>query len=131
MGAIVRLYRLTNGAIGGSIGRLPVLLLTTTGRKSGRPHTNPVSYFMDGETRFIVASNQGSDRNPVWYLNLIAHPRVEIQVKGEHATAIATPATPDERARLWQQVITAAPNYARYQHSTTREIPIVWLRAAQ
>jgi len=130
LGLIVRLYRLTNGAIGGRMGQQPVLLLTTTGRKSGRPHTVPISYFMDGETRFIVASNGGADRNPAWYLNLTAHPQVEMQAKGERSSATATPATPDERARLWAQAIAAAPNYARYQHNTQREIPIILLRRA-
>jgi len=131
LGAMVRLYRLTNGAIGGRMGSQPVLLLTTTGRKSGRPHTIPISYFMDGETRFLVASNGGADRNPAWYFNLTTHPQVELQVKGERISATATPAAPDERARLWTQVVAAAPNYARYQHNTRREIPIVLLRTVR
>ena len=131
LGAMVRLYRLTNGAIGGSMGRLPVLLLTTTGRKSGRPHTIPITYFMDGETRFLVASNGGAPRNPAWYLNLMAHPQVELQIKGERSVATVAPAPPDERTRLWALVVAAAPMYARYQQNTTREIPLVTLRRAQ
>ncbi|MEO7002641.1 MAG: nitroreductase family deazaflavin-dependent oxidoreductase [Ktedonobacterales bacterium] len=129
--AMVGLYRMTNGAVAGRMGSTPVLLLTTIGRKSGKPHTIPLSFFTDGDTLFLVASNGGSDRHPAWYLNLTAHPQVEIQVKGDHQTVTATTATPDERTRLWAQVVAKAANYARYAQRTTREIPIVLIRSTR
>jgi deazaflavin-dependent oxidoreductase (nitroreductase family) len=128
LGLMVSLYRLTNGAIGGRMGPNPVLLLTTTGRKSGKPHTVPLSYFEDGQLRFLVASNGGQDRPPAWYLNLTANPRVEIQIKGDRKTVTATTASPAERELLWQRVIARAPSYDAYRRKTTRVIPIVLLR---
>ena len=115
-------YRRSGGRIGGRIGSTPVLLLTTTGRRSGQPHTVPVGYFDRGEVRFVVASNAGAPRDPVWYLNLRAHPEVRVEVGRDAYTAIATPATGEERAQLWEYLMEAAPTYRRYQRAT-REIP--------
>jgi deazaflavin-dependent oxidoreductase (nitroreductase family) len=87
-----------------------------------------LSYFEDGQLRFLVASNGGQDRSPAWYLNLTANPRVEIQIKGERKTVTATTASPAEREPLWQRVIARAPSYDAYRRKTTRVIPIVLLR---
>jgi deazaflavin-dependent oxidoreductase (nitroreductase family) len=124
---IVSLYRWTGGAIGGRMGPNPVLLLTTTGRKSGRPHTVPVSYFETNGEVFIVASNGGKPQHPAWYLNLLAHPEVTIQRGRNVQRATAITADPEQHARLWAYVIATAPSYGNYQKRATRQIPIVLL----
>jgi F420H(2)-dependent quinone reductase len=127
----VALYRSTGGRFGGRMGSARILLLTTIGRKSGAPHTVALGYFDDEPNLFIVASNNGSDRHPAWYLNLTAHPEVEIQVKDQRRRMIATTATPEERERLWARLATEAKQYTDYQKKTRREIPIVILRATE
>ncbi|MGH2486808.1 MAG: nitroreductase/quinone reductase family protein [Ktedonobacterales bacterium] len=101
----VGMYRLTGGAVGGKLGPNNVLLLTTTGRRSGVPHTVPVSYFQDGEIIMLVASNGGADRHPAWYLNITAHPQVEIQIKRQRRSVTATVASPEERERNFAYVV--------------------------
>lgn len=123
--AHVALYRATGGAIGSRGGSLRFLLLTTTGRRSGRRHTVPLPYYFDGETPYVVASNYGKDRSPVWYLNLAANPDVEVQVGRERYAARARVATADERARIWKRLTIHHENYVRYQQRTSRAIPIV------
>lgn len=124
-------YRASDGRIGHSLGVQRTLLLTTTGRKSGEPRTRVITYFdfpsLDGALA-LVASNWGSDSPPAWYLNLLAQPRAQVQVKRQRFPVVASVATPDERARLWPLVVAANRQYARYQDGTTREIPIVLLR---
>lgn len=125
---MVALYRWSGGAIGGRMGLAHVMLLTTTGRKSGQPHTIPISYFDAGNgATFIVASNGGSDRNPAWYFNLIANTHAEIQIGRTRTSATATIAAPEERVRLWQRLVAVAPMYQGYERKTGREIPIVVL----
>lgn len=123
----VRLYRRTGGRVGGRMGRTPVLLLTTTGRHSGQPHTVPLGYFDHNGTRFVVASNGGAPRHPAWYLNLTAHPEVRVEVGPDAYPAVATTAEGEERARLWDHLMEVAPAYRRYARSQ-REIPVVMLR---
>ena len=115
------------GRLAGRIGRTPVLLLTTVGRKSGQPHTVPLGYFDQGDTRFVVASNGGAVRDPAWYLNLTSHPEVRVEVGSDEYQAIARAATGEERARLWDHLMAVAPAYRRYAHSQ-REMPVVMLR---
>lgn len=129
MRAMVGIYRRTGGRIGGRVGSTPVLLLTTTGRKSGAPHTVAVGYFDQGDVRFVVASNGGAPRHPAWYLNLTAHPDVQVEVGRETYHAIARVAVGEERTRLWNHVMETAPSYRRYQR-TAREIPLVALDRA-
>ena len=124
---MVGVYRRTGGRIGGRVGTTPVLLLTTIGRKSGLPHTVPVGYFDRGEVRFVVASNAGAPSDPAWYRNLSVHPNVRVEVGRDAFTAIATPATGEERAQLWDYLMETAQLYRRYQRAT-REIPLVILR---
>ncbi|HEY1391443.1 MAG TPA: nitroreductase family deazaflavin-dependent oxidoreductase [Ktedonobacterales bacterium] len=126
MRAMVGLYRRTGGRIGGRVGSTPVLLLTTTGRKSGASHTVAVGYFDLGDVRFVVASNGGAPRHPAWYFNLTAHPEVRVEVGRETYRAVARVATGEERTRLWNHVMETAPPYRRYQR-TAREIPLVAL----
>jgi deazaflavin-dependent oxidoreductase (nitroreductase family) len=124
---MVGMYRRTGGRLGGQVGSTPVLLLTTTGRRSSQPHTVPVGYFDQGEVRFVVASNAGAPRDPAWYLNLRSHPEVQVEVRRDVYTAIATPAAGEDRTRLWDYLMETAPSYRRYQR-TAREIPVVVLR---
>jgi F420H(2)-dependent quinone reductase len=126
MRAAVSLYRLTGGAIGGRVGPERVLLLTTTGRRSGQRHTVPVSYFEDGGTLFVIASNAGRESHPAWYLNLTAHPDAEIEIKRSRRQVTARTATPEERERLLAYVATQNPRRSE-QTPTTRQIPVVIL----
>ncbi len=122
------LYRLTGGKLGGKFMGFDVLLLTTTGRKSGRTRTVPLGNFSHSGGYVVVASNGGQPSHPAWYFNLKSNPHVTIQVLDKVIPAIAEVLTGDERAQAWQQVIATAPNYAAYQKKTSREIPLVLLR---
>lgn len=122
----VTLYRLSGGAIGGRMAGERVLLLTTTGRKSGQPHTVPISYFEDNGTPFVIASNAGKEAYPAWYLNLSANPRVEVQLGSRRWSATARIVGPEERQRLLAGVIAASAQRAERQ-PRTREVPIVML----
>ena len=121
-------YRLTGGAIGGSFAGRPILLLTTTGRKSGRRRTTPLQYLEDGGNRVLVASNGGNPRHPVWWLNLERNPEAEVQVRNEKSRVRAEKAEGEERERLWGLVVEMYSGYEGYQRTTTREIPVVILR---
>lgn len=123
----VPLYRLSGGRIGGHVAGLPVLLLTTTGRRTGKPRTVPLSYFDDGGVPVLIGSRGGSSRHPSWYLNLEANPEVEAQFAREHRRLRARRASPEEAARLWPLILEPAPGYARYRARTSREIPLVLL----
>ena len=127
----VALYRSTNGRIGSRMGSARILLLTTTGRKSGKPHTVALGYPTIPRTSSSCASNNGSERHPAWYLNLTAHPEVEVQVKDQRRRMVATTATPEERERLWARLANEAKQYAGYQKKMSREIPLVILRAVE
>ena len=120
-------YRLTGGAIGGSMQSLSVLLLTTTGRKSGKTRTVPLGSFRDGSDYVIIASYAGLPQNPAWYLNLKSNPEATIQIKRQHIQVRAETANPEKRRELWARLIEVAPGYANYEKRTTREIPVVIL----
>jgi len=121
-------YRLTGGLVGGRVGRAPVLLLTTTGRKSGRPRTTPLLYMQDGLDLVIIASNGGSDRHPDWWVNLRHDPRAEVQLGRERLTMRAEKAGAEEKGRLWPLITGMYPQYDGYQRRTKRDIPVVILR---
>jgi len=120
-------YRLTAGKIGGNMGGATILLLTTTGRKSGEPRTSALIFARDGDDYLVVASMGGAPQHPSWYLNLTANPDAEVQVKGDHVPVRAHTATDDEKPRLWKIVTEQWPNYDVYQSRTDRAIPIVVL----
>ena len=122
------LYRATRGRLGRRLARHDILLLTTTGRASGRPHTVPLLYLREESGLVVIASFAGHDRHPAWYLNLQAHPRAEVQIEGERFAVAARQATPEERPRLWARALAEHPGYAGYQGRTTRLIPVVVLR---
>jgi deazaflavin-dependent oxidoreductase (nitroreductase family) len=119
------LFRLTNGMIGGRFGRSENILLTTTGRKSGKPRTTPLTVTVDGERLILVASNGGAPKHPDWYLNLTADPDVTVQRGSQHLHFRARTATADERPTLWAKVISTYQGYDGYQKKTSREIPLV------
>lgn len=121
-------YEATGGRLGARLGWLPMLLLTTTGRRTGREHTVPLAYFEDGDDLVVVASNGGSDRPPAWWLNLERTPEARVRVGRRELSVRASLATPDERARLWPRLKNVNPPYARYERMTQREIPVVLLR---
>ncbi|HYB02323.1 MAG TPA: nitroreductase family deazaflavin-dependent oxidoreductase [Ktedonobacteraceae bacterium] len=123
----VFLYRLTGGGMGGRMQSMPVLLLTTTGRKSGKKRTVPLGFLRDGTAYVIIASFGGQPRNPAWFLNLQSHPEATIQVKKRQMQVKAETANPEKRRELWARLMEVSPGYANYQKRTTREIPMVIL----
>ena len=127
MGAHTALYRLSGGRIGGKMGGLRILLLTTTGRRSGQPRTVPLVFFEDGERLVVIGSKGGDARDPLWWENLKKSPEAEVQVGSERRRMRARLASAEERARLWPRVKRENPTYAEYEKRTTREIPVVLL----
>jgi deazaflavin-dependent oxidoreductase (nitroreductase family) len=124
----VRRYRETGGAVGHDWREgATILLLTTTGRKSGEKRTAPLIYAKDGDRYVIVASKGGAPEHPGWYLNLDKTPDVEVQVKGDVFRARARTATGEERERLWRLANTVWKQYDDYAKRTQREIPVVVL----
>ena len=120
-------YRLTGGVLGGSIVGRPILLLTTTGRKTGAQRTTPLMYLEDGKKLVIIASNGGNPRHPAWWLNLEKNPQAEVQLRSEKRRVKAEEATGEERERLWQAVVETYSGYEGYQKTTDRQIPVVIL----
>ena len=121
-------YTVTGGIVGSRVMGLPVLLLTTAGRKSGRKRTQPLMYLEDGDSLVIVGSNGGNPSHPAWYLNLRANPDAEVQVGREKKRVRAEVAGEEERARLWPKFVEKYAGYADYQKETKRTIPVVILR---
>ncbi len=126
-GAHAALYRLTDGRLGDRIRRSPVLLLTTTGRKSGKERTVPLLYLTDGDDLVVVGSYGGGAQHPAWWRNLQANPEATVQVGRRTLRVRARGAGPEERARLWVRLVEMYPDYATYQRSTSREIPVIVL----
>lgn len=120
-------YRRSGGRLGGHLGAWPILLLTTTGRKTGRLHTIALHYLPHGDAAVLVASNAGEPRHPAWYLNLKARPEVVVERRGRRSEFLAREAEGEERRLLWERVASIDPVYAEYQQRTTRRIPIVVL----
>jgi deazaflavin-dependent oxidoreductase (nitroreductase family) len=119
--------RLSRGKLGTKVGAAPVLLLTTTGRKSGKARTVPLCYLAEGDDLVIVASYGGDDRAPQWFGNLQADPAVTVEIDGTTTPMTATVADADAKARLWPQVVAMYKGYAGYQKKTDRDIPLVLL----
>jgi F420H(2)-dependent quinone reductase len=120
----VPLYRASRGRLFGSFGRAPVLLLTTTGRRSGRQRTAPVCYLADGERLVVIGSNVGNVTAPGWSLNLKAHPTCEVQVRGERRDLRARIAEGDERAALWRGMNVQYAGFDDYEQRTSRDIAV-------
>jgi F420H(2)-dependent quinone reductase len=128
---IVFLYTLSGGRIGGKVGKVPVLLLTTTGRKTGKQRTRPVAYIMDGSDYVITASAGGANKHPGWFFNIRSHPQASIQIQEKHRHVTGEIAEPEKKSVLWTRLVEVAPNFAGYQKRTTREIPMVILHPVE
>jgi deazaflavin-dependent oxidoreductase (nitroreductase family) len=127
----VERYRETDGAEGHEWQGTRVLLLTTTGRKSGEARTTPLIYAPAGENAYtVIASKGGADEPPAWYLNLSEAPDVEVQILGDRFTARARTASAEEKPEMWTTMATEWPPYDEYQRKTDREIPVVVLERA-
>jgi deazaflavin-dependent oxidoreductase (nitroreductase family) len=119
------------GRIGWNAGNMPVLKLTTVGRKSGvKREVMLTSPLQIGDTWVIVASKGGDDDHPAWYLNLLAEPRVEVDIRGTRSVRTARVANADERASMWPKITATYTGYAGYQNRTSREIPLILLEPA-
>lgn len=123
----IRTYLETDGESGHLYHGWPTLLLTTRGRKTSRLRRTALIYGQDGDRYLLVASNAGSATHPAWYLNLVANPKVTVQLRGHSFTATARVATAEEKNRLWSTMTTIFPLYRTYQAGTDRDIPLVIL----
>lgn len=124
----VERYLATDGAEGHDWRNgAPVLILTTTGRKTGAERSTPLIYGRDGDAYLVVGSRGGAPTPPAWYLNLQEKPEVTVQVRGDRFGARVRTATGDEKTRLWQTMTSIWPDYDNYQAKTEREIPVVVL----
>lgn len=126
----VHLLRLIGRSLGGGLSGLPVLILTTTGRRSGRPRSTPLAYVLDGRDWIVVAGNRGAPADPLWLENLRFNPIVRVEVDGGGYVARATILDEAERARIWPRLRAEMPPIADYEERTTRCIPVVRLAAA-
>jgi len=126
----ITLYRWTGGIIGGRIFGNRMLLLTTTGRKTGQPRTKPVAYLTDGDALVIVAGAAGAAKHPDWWLNLESHPVAQVQVGRRKLQVSATRALPEEQQRLWAHYPAQYALFESMQKRMSREIPVVMLRPA-
>jgi deazaflavin-dependent oxidoreductase (nitroreductase family) len=125
--AIIEEFRANGGKVGGMFEGRTLLLLHTSGAKSGEPRINPVAYVKDGERFVIIASKGGAPTNPDWYYNLVAHPDVTVEVGTEQLQVHATVAAEPDRTRLYQQMVAMMPGFAEYEQKTTRKIPVIIL----
>ncbi|MGV0160306.1 nitroreductase family deazaflavin-dependent oxidoreductase [Mycobacterium colombiense] len=123
----VRAYRETGGETGYLWNGVPTLLLTVTGRRTGRSLTSALIFGRDGDDYLVVASMGGAPRHPAWYLNLQADPAATIQVRSDELAVVARTASADEKPRLWKIMTDVWPNYDVYQSRTDRDIPVIVL----
>jgi deazaflavin-dependent oxidoreductase (nitroreductase family) len=119
------IYKVSGGKLGGTFQKAPVALLTTVGRKSGEPRVSPLLYLREGNRVILVASRGGSDKHPLWYLNLKANPKVSVQIKDEVLKLQAREATEAEREEYWPKLDTMYPSFADYRSWTDRVIPVI------
>jgi F420H(2)-dependent quinone reductase len=120
----IPLYRASGGRLFGKVSNAPVLLLTTTGRKSGQPRTAPVVYLKDGENVVVIGSNAGHNRTPAWSLNLKAHPEAEIEIGRKRRSVRAHVAVGEERAELWRRHNEQYSGFDEYEARTGRDIAV-------
>ena|SRR5688572_32924525 len=126
----VPLYRLTRGRMFGRVGGSPVVLLTTTGRRSGQQRTAPVIFMRDGDSLVVIGSNAGNTRAPAWALNLVANPDAHVQVGGDRWAVTARVAGGEERADLWKRFNELYSGFDDYQAATDRSIRVFVLERA-
>jgi deazaflavin-dependent oxidoreductase (nitroreductase family) len=126
---IIQEFRTNEGKVGGPFDGAPLLLLHTTGARSGEERVNPMMYLADGDRLVVFASKGGAPTNPDWYHNLVANPEVEIEVGTERRKVRARVAEGEERDRLYAEQSRRYPQFAKYQEGTDRTIPVVILEA--
>ena len=125
---LIEEFRTNQGKVSGMFENVPVLILTTTGAKSGRQHTTPLVYTKDGDDLVIIASKGGSPTHPAWYHNLVANPTVTVELPEEEFEARAVVTEGDERDRLFEAQASLMPNFNQYQENTSRRIPVIRLQ---
>ncbi|HYH53472.1 MAG TPA: nitroreductase family deazaflavin-dependent oxidoreductase [Solirubrobacterales bacterium] len=118
------IYRLTGGRVGGKLGKAPILLLTTTGRKSGEPRTAPVLYLADGDRFVVINTNAGNAKTPAWSLNLRANPEAEVEVGRKRVKVRARLAEGEERVDLWRRHMEQYSGWEYYETKLDREIGV-------
>jgi deazaflavin-dependent oxidoreductase (nitroreductase family) len=128
---IISEFRANGGKVGGPFEGAPLLLLHTTGAKTGQERVSPVMYLQDGDRLVVFASKAGADTNPAWFHNLAANPKVTVEVGSRTRTAVARVADGEERHRLWEAQKAAWPGFAEYETRTRRQIPVVILEPVQ
>ncbi|MFE1334622.1 nitroreductase/quinone reductase family protein [Streptomyces microflavus] len=125
--SVIDEFRANAGKVGGPFAGSDLLLLTTTGARTGQPHTTPLGHVRDGDRLLIVGSNLGAPHHPHWYHNLLAHPTVQVELGEEEFPTVAVPAEGPRRDELFARVVAEAPGYAEYQAATDRTLPVVVL----
>ncbi|WP_432077696.1 nitroreductase/quinone reductase family protein [Streptomyces sp. YPW6] len=125
--SVIDEFRANAGTVGGPFEGTDLILLTTTGARSGKPHTTPLGYVRDGRRLLVVASGLGAPLHPDWYRNLLAHPAVRVELGGETYDCLAVPAEGARRDELFARVVAEAPGYADHQEATDRVLPVVVL----
>ena len=125
--AIIAEFRANGGKVGGNFEGAPLLLLTSTGAKSGQQHTSPMMYQADGDRWLVFASYAGAPKHPAWYHNLVAHPDAVIEVGTETVEVTAVVTEGAERDRLFAEQVRRYPGFGEYQDKTSRVIPVVAL----
>jgi deazaflavin-dependent oxidoreductase (nitroreductase family) len=120
-------FRANDGVVGGDFAGMPILLLHTTGAKSGAERINPVAYLEDNGHLYVFASKAGAPTSPDWYHNLVAHPSVKVELGTESFNATAAPLESEERSRVYALQVAIRPGFGEYQEKTTRVIPVVEL----
>jgi len=127
--AVIEEFRANHGKVGGGFAGAPMVLLTTTGAKSGQKRVNPLVALVDGDRMYVIASKAGAPTSPDWYHNLLAHPEVEVEFGDERFEATTLPiVSGPERDRLYAAQVAVQPGFGDYEKATTRVIPVVELR---
>jgi deazaflavin-dependent oxidoreductase (nitroreductase family) len=128
--AIIQEFRANGGQVGGQFANMPLLLLHTTGAKSGQPRVNPLAYLEDNDRYVVIASKAGAPSNPDWYYNVVANPEISIEVGTKEVDVVATVAEEPERTELFAKMVAKNPGFADYEAATTRVIPVILLTPA-
>jgi deazaflavin-dependent oxidoreductase (nitroreductase family) len=124
---VVTEFRANQGKVGGQFDKIPLILLTTTGAKTGRSLTKPLAFTRDGDRIVLIASFAGSPHDPAWFVNLVANPTVTVEIGAERFQARAVVTSGEERQRLFDQQAAKMPVFNDYQKKTQRQIPVVVL----
>lgn len=125
--SVIEEFRANSGQVGGMWAGRPLLLLTTTGAKSGKQRTHPLMFLREGDRLFVFASKGGAPSNPDWYYNLLAHPEVSVELDGRTFPASAKPVTGAERDQVYARWAALYPQFREYQEKTARTIPVIEL----